>query len=380
MLKFPEFALPLMLIGCVGFGTPKTSSKWAILSKTKELNCDAWPIREKDLRIDEIKYFRGEEPGFIVSGMKRNGNSMSYWAPFKRGVKLNSKTFINIPTDGDIVVAGGGSINKDPSVGLIVNRMRSSAFEIRAIKTGKIKFQSDIRQSNIKDAWLVENLPNSWLITHKDDNDAHVFLLRTNPDISLSFVPGAVFKEPPIVLATYGLERAISLRFKQNKIIGRTLTMDRHPQEDFELDLSIKEEIESWTATGYRDDYFVSYVDGDSIVGRAELRLSRLRIDGGGAVTSDFPPATLKDVHVGQPVFVTTSTGLSLLLMQWMDDESTIARFDISHSGLEAPVYTGIFPKGGRIVATIADEKDEDVFVVVRHKNNDEWSYQICEL
>jgi hypothetical protein len=66
--------------------------------------------------------------------------------------------------------------------------------------------------------------------------------------------------------------------------------------------------------------------------------------------------------------------------MQWVDEESTIGRYKIAGGQLGKPMYSGIFPKGSRVMAAFTRQKEGDLFVVVRHKHEEGWGYRICEL
>jgi hypothetical protein len=89
---------------------------------------------------------------------------------------------------------------------------------------------------------------------------------------------------------------------------------------------------------------------------------------------------TLKDVHVSDPVFLASAKGLQVLTLNWVDDESTIARYVVAGGTVGKPVYSGIFPKGSRIVDAFAGNDPSDTFVMMRHKNDTNWIFQLCKL
>lgn len=367
--------------GCVTLRANQPSSRWAVLTQVNDADCVQWPVRSKDLRIDEITFVEGRSLGFFVSGTRRDGGVFHYWAPFHWGIELDPNNFVNLPIGRSSVIAGGGVIDNTPFVSLFANGARSSEFQVRTLKNSVVKLKQAIRQKDIKEAWSVNSGKQSWIVFRKEDNDTYVNLLETDPEVVLLPISGALFKEVPFVLPSKNPSQALTFRLENNQIIMRYLDTNQDVNnKDIHLELNLEYDLESWVIRGVDDQIFLSYVEGDSLIGSAKLNVSRVDFSNQKLLLNRFPAITLGDVHVSEPALAATAKGVSVLLMQWVDGESTIARFPVAHGKLGNPIYSGIFPKGGRIMFVASDQKREELFVVVRHKNNDGWDYRLCEL
>jgi hypothetical protein len=366
--------------GCTTLGNSKTVSRWAVLDKAADVECAPWPMRSKDLRIDELRYVGGANPGFVVSGVKRDGGAMFYWAPFTGEVGLEPESFVNLPLGRGAVVAGGGAIAGAPYVTLLQNAAKGAVLEVRGIRDNVVRLKSELGESDIKDAWAVNVDGGAWMTYRKDDNDVHMVFLRDKPRLTALKAAGASFKEIPVVLPVKGKLEAVTFRKEGVGIMARTVSADGQSSSDAPIDVKIEQELESWSAASHNGQHFVAYVDGDSLVGLAALKLSQVTLGDGSASVAWTRSTPLKDLHASEPVFVAADGALHLLIMQWVDEESTIGRYKIAGGQLGKPMYSGIFPKGSRVMAAFTRQKEGDLFVVVRHKHEEGWGYRICEL
>jgi hypothetical protein len=366
--------------GCTTLGKPKTVSRWAVLDKAEDVECAPWPMRNKDLRIDELHYVGGVSPGFVVSGVKRDGGAMFYWAPFRGEVELEPESFVNLPLGRGAVVAGGGATSGAPYVALLQNAAKGAVLEVRGIRDNVVRLKSALSESDIKDAWTVNADFGAWVTYRKDDNDVYMLFLRDKPRLAALKAAGATFKEVPVVLPVKGKLEAVTVRKEGGGIMARTVSADGQSSSDAPIDVKIDQELESWSAASHNGQHYVGYVDGDSLVGQAALKLSQVTLGDGSASVAWTRSTPLKDLHASEPVFVGARGALHLLVMQWVDEESTIGRYKVAGGQLGKPIYSGIFPKGSRVMAAFTSQKEGDLFVVVRHKHDEGWGYRICEL
>jgi hypothetical protein len=146
------------------------------------------------------------------------------------------------------------------------------------------------------------------------------------------------------------------------------------------LDVRAENGVESWAATQYGTGYNLAMVDGDSLIGQAELNVTAFDWIDEAASTKWTKGVPLKDVHVSDPVFLASAKGLQVLTLNWVDDESTIARYIVAGGTLGKPVYSGIYPKGSRIVEAFAGDDASETYVIMRHKDDTNWIVQLCRL
>src|SRR5690606_20573578 len=111
------------------------------------------------------------------------------------------------------------------------------------------------------------------------------------------------------------------------------------------LDIAATSQVESWNAAGHGGGYYLAVVDGDSLIGQSDLKVSFFNWNEGSAPVRWTKGTPLKDVHVTEPFFLASDRGLEAMVLKWIDEESTIARYKVAANGLGKPEYSGIFPK-----------------------------------
>ncbi len=138
-------------------------------------------------------------------------------------------------------------------------------------------------------------------------------------------------------------------------------------------------QIESF-ATYLRDGNFhLAYVDGDSLVGESSLKVTKAALEGGSPSVKWTRQSSLRNVHVTEPVFVNSKKGLELLVLKWVDEESTIARYMVTAEGIGKPTYAGVFKRGSRIMEAFSVDAGR-AFAITRSKGSDNWDFLVCRL
>jgi hypothetical protein len=146
------------------------------------------------------------------------------------------------------------------------------------------------------------------------------------------------------------------------------------------LDIDAQSQVESWSAAQFGGGTYLAFVDGDSMIGQADLKISYVNSVDGATAVKWTKASPLKDVHVTEPVFLASAKGLEVLLLNWIDEESTIARYMVAGGTVGKPAYSGIYPKGARIVDAFTGESPDDLYVVTRHRDDTRWAFNICEI
>jgi hypothetical protein len=160
----------------------------------------------------------------------------------------------------------------------------------------------------------------------------------------------------------------------------RHLGRDGAAGEPVVLPVKIEDDVESWSAAAYGQGFYLAYVEGDSLVGQAVLRVAYFNWRDGQPSVQWEKEDAIKDVHAGEPVFAAAEDGLELLLLNWVDDESTIARYQVSAGKLGPPSFSGVFERGARLTEAFSDAGGDDLFALMRYREDNKWTFKVCAL
>ncbi len=357
-----------------------------MLRKAENARCAPWPKRDQDLQINELNVILGPKKGLLASGLKRDASPQNIYVPFTDDPQIDAADLLTINVGRNGLVIGGTTFGGRPAAVVVQNvGENKSALEVRTVTDNVVKFKGDLANVNVIEGSVVQSKGGLWIAFKSEENEYRVsFLdmrkpttpvLKAATGIKLSDRPELVAQatRPGIVVVWKEGETGRPFRAEQ-------LTEDLGPSSASSLDVEVKDTVESWTAIQHSGSYYLAVVEGDSLVGQAALKLSQIGWGDGSPTVKAMKPVEIRDIHVSDPVFLVSAKGLEVLLLNWVDEESTIARYMVAGGMIGKPSYSGIFPKGTRVAHAFTGQDPGDRFVVTRHKSADQWSFNICEL
>lgn len=382
MRRFGGLILCFALAGCQLLGGKKTQSSWIVLERAASAECAKWPMAPKDLSINDVRVVRGKKLGFVATGVNRSGTPVHYYLPFDGGLSFDDEDLVPLKIGRGSLLAGGSTLGDVAVGGVVLNLKDKASFEVRNLRDNVVRFKTELVAAGVQDAWMTPAQNGQWLSFKTDDNEFGAAFVNTTKKTALaSKINGAKFKETPVIVPAGSAALAVWREGETGKPFkARMIGEDGNAGTPYALDAAVESQAESWSAAHHAGSYYLAAIDGDSLVGQANLRVSAFSFgDGGGDVkwTKDLP---LKDVHVTEPVFFSSGGRLQILVLKWVDEESTIARYNVAGGTVGQPTYSGIFPKGSRIVDAFAGEDADDAYVVVRNKEETRWTFQVCRL
>lgn len=382
----PSLAVAALLAGCVGTGKRKAQSGWVVLDKAEKTECAPWPMREKDLAVSEVSLVSGtKSKGFMVAGQKRDTSAMDYYVRFQGDAQLDPERIQAMELGRNAVPLGGAGAGGKTLVMIAKNTGMGATLEVRSTDKNVVLSATELSSLPVQEGRALPGTGGTWLLYKTDDGAFHAAWvdLAKLDKIAVKALPPSWGERPVLIPQT---SKPGALVISKEGDAGKPfkaqwLGTDGTAEAALPLDLPVASGVESWSAAGYMGSLYVAYVDGDSLVGAAELKVATLTWDAGPSVkgTKSSP---LKDEHVTQPVFLASAKGLEVLVLKWVDEESTIGRYLVAGGNLGKPAYSGLFPKGTRIVEAFTGDSPDDVFVVTRHRIPDDsrWAFRICEL
>jgi hypothetical protein len=379
--------LPVLLAvgasACTTLGGRKTASGWYELQKAADVNCGRWPLRDKDLQLDDLILAPGAHPGVLASGLKRDASPLHYFSPLKGEVKADPDEFVSLDLGRQAIIVGGVG-GAQPLVLVVRNLPGKAMLQVRTVKDNVVKYEGQLAGYNIVEGSTVLDAGGAWISFKDEDNNHHLaFVALKGGKISHRLVAGVSLREKPWILAQPSRPGALVVwadpdgpkPFKIQPVGDDGALGAMQP-----LDIVVASQVESWSAARTPGGDYLAFVDGDSLVGQAELKISYFNWADGGASVTWTKASPLKDVHVTEPVFVVTGKGVEVQLLNWIDEESTIARYMVAAGAIGKPSFSGVFPKGTRIVEAFTGETPEDVLVITRHRDDTRWAFDVCEL
>lgn len=387
MWRFFLVFLGLSLAGCVTGGGRKTRSGWSVLAKTEDARCAPWPRRSQDLQTDELNVIFGAKKGILASGLKRDASQQNVYAPFNDDPQIEPDDMLTLNIGRTGVLLGGTTFGGRPAAVVAQNVSENKAtLEVRTVTDNVVKFKGDLATVNVVEGTVAEAKGGLWIVFKSDENEYRVaFLDQRKPTAPvLKAVPGLKLAERPALVAAATRPGAL-LVWREGEtgrpFKAQSLQEDVAEGSAVSLDVTVKDPVESWAVAQNSGSYYFAVVEGDSLVGQASLRLTRLGYSDGVFSAKGSWGTAIKDTHVSDPVFLASSKGLEVMLLNWVDEESTIARYLVpAGQTLGKPTYTGIFPKGTRIAHAFTGQGADERFVITRHKDESQWSFNICEL
>jgi len=395
MFKFILYFTVVSVSACAGLRGPTITSEWQDLQGAKQVQCAGWPMGEQDLLVNDYEFLKADEVHFLVNMRQRDTTQTYYIAPFTGRVQPDSRQIQQINFGPRSVLAGGLSLGSSSLVGVVVtNAQGRSQLQLRNIPQNTVAYRSAALEQ-VRSAQVMGDREGVWLAHQLGDEEQSVEALPQR----VAYMPLSSGNEPlPIrsfagVAASPGAQlvvggnrsEAILVDLEQRppraSFVVRRLRANGDLSQSYTLNLPVNSRVESWRASYHNGRLLLAYVDGDSLVGQANLKVAR--ISWADLVPSvDFVRTkSLLNQHVSEPIWVTRTTDALVLIPKWVDQESTIAAYRVAGSEVSSQVLSGVFPRGMRIMDAFADPNRGSAYALIRQRSREQiWDYQLCQL
>ena len=374
-------ALNLLLFGCT-LGKSNTKSDWIVLENADSVACSAWPKREKDLDISEIT-FQPSASSFLVKGTNRNTSRYTYDLKFDDDEDVDPQDRANFEIGRSAQVAGLVKMGGANHFVVFEDRQGKTQVEFRNTGTNVVELSFAMNEKQLTPIGLYPSNFGVWIsyknteqvvrfvfVDHRAGKNAKPVFAALNfsdtPKVNVSETDGT------IILTTVADRQKTKFSVVTVDVTGKA-------SEAMPVTTKVTYQIESYATYFNNGSFYLAYVDGDSLVGESSLKLVKAGIEGGSVSAKWTRQSSLRNVHVNEPVFVYSKKGLELLVLKWVDEESTIARYMVTADGLGKPTYAGVFKRGSRIMDAFSVDAGR-AFAVTRSKGSDNWEFLVCRL
>ncbi len=391
--------LCMALMSCVH--NQKIESNWQDLRDAEKLPCGEWPLKEKELAVRKLQAFplKGGNVFLHAAVQKKDGNQADYRIIWKDSKSLSESDGVLVNTPPQSFVAGYGILGNENVIVIVKNDSLKNlaSVEVRSFDAKKVLYQSFPLARQIEDAKIVFTPTGFWMTyRYIDINDkseggerlSKIVFLKPQMASRLSSTTFNLSSFPVMPSLVHSPEKGkviVSwLDESQEKYRVATIVLEetgKFSKMHF-LDLEVERQIESWASFVYRNNFYVAVVDGDSLVGIANLNVGIFNYQNMFS-KEVIIKENLGKMHMSEPLFYSYNGLLWLSLVKWFDEESTLATYRVYSGMLKREPLRGQFKKGSVVMGSIplAKAGSSDGFLILRSKREDDfWTYKICEV
>lgn len=372
--------------------TPK--SEWSKLSEAKATHCKDWPLGEQDLEIRDIKITHVGGTSFLVSAIGRDGQPLYYLAPFEGRVSLDYGDQKPLAFGKKAVPLGASVFKGTPVAWLGQSDADGKGFlELRSLTDNTVVAKTPLKDHVVQEGDLYNDERGSWLFYRgsrpsedgamESVGDGYPLLARGEKG------PSGLMIRPFNQLKYDGQPKMLASKDKALVVWPKTVKRDSqfflkmmneagNVTASGGLSLKIKD-LEGWAIAAMPNEYLIAYVEGDSLVGNATLQIVRFTVGEFGVKVVSAKRFPLANQHVSDPLWVVQNGEAWLMLLTWVDEESTASIYHVGASDIKDPILSGIFRKGSRIGGAFLEQKSGDLFSVMRFREGNGWKWQLCK-
>ena len=376
------------VLGCVS--DQEDSRVFEELDTAEDLTCHKWFLDERSLGIYDI-FPVGDNPHGLVAKIRRRDNAIQFHHRFFKGRQLDEEGTSQLFIDPHAMILGsyvkGGQGARQAMMALI-NPANGFRLELRSMPQNKVVYQDPKERQEIFDTQYMTSQSKIWLAYRQDDENATSRLMVYHPKGDKAFTTKVITKldfnlTHDLLVAHNG--GVFVIRRKSSggrvRISYSYVSPQGKVSAPVDLNVPIKSRVDSWTAIAKGGHIYVAAIDGEAFLRQASLRVAKMKVDGKVLKVSWVKTRSLMDFHVSTPVFQNSSNGLAILIPKWLDEKSTLARYNVENEGISGVGHVGEFLKASTITSSYYNDSQKKSFFVVRTKGGDVgWQFQVCEM
>lgn len=389
------FIILLIGISCTTCQTTSSqdlTSNWAVLKEAGKVECSTWPMREGEMALDHLAVLDTKPHGFVADIRLRSQGLRHAFATFESSTEIDPDDIATLKLPATAKVWGGLNLGAKSHVVVAQIKAGKTSVDLREFPKNIVQQSGLVFNHPIAAAHVTAGTGSFWLTYKVGNPDKSVEEMPANLAVvkitgnTLSMTPVKhSFNETPAVLVKSGTPGALAVWHDQtetssNKFKIVKIAEDGTVNGPVPLAVPVNNAVESWAAVSLGDYSLLAYVDGDSMIGQASIKIAKIRWEETVPVVAWVKTRSLSNIHVADPVWVRGKSTAYLLIPQWIDEENTIASYKIGADDIDAMAVSGVFPKGTRVVSGFYDGAKGAVYALTRQRASVAWRYDICHL
>ncbi len=393
MHKILSVLVGLACTTCTSTSSQNLTSNWSALRDVGKVDCAAWPLREGELAVEHLSLVDGVPPSFVAEIRMRNQTRGVAHAVYAASSQIDADDIQAVVLSAGAKVLAGAQFGEKKLIAVAQQKNDKTLLDLRQFPQNVVAYSGVQFAQPLAAARLIGGTAGLWLTFKPADSGRSV---EETPAQVIFMKPGVKgglqrqdfkvsFNDFPAVLPKAGTGEAVALwhdtsdgapKFKVAK-----LREDGSMSAVAVLAVPVNHAVESWSAVAAGAHSFLAYVDGDSMVGQASIKIAKISWDENLPVVNWVRTRSLSDIHVGDPVWVAAADKAAYVLIpQWVDEENTVASYRVGPDDIEGMAVSGVFPKGTRVESGFYDAKKSRVYAFLRQKASVGWRYDLCHL
>lgn len=386
MRYFWVFLTVSQIFSCQHRGVPANAT-----GETNFKGCYFLPLKKSDLGYTEVNPFVDNKKGLVLVGKKRSLKSSFYFAPLSED-KLELKSLKSLNWPDETVLFGAGTVRNRLVASLYTpEKSGRSKLELRDLSTNTVSALSQAERSiqKLGKAFFHSN-QGFWLL-EKTGVDDEGYAIQDKPAY-ISYVAidnkGKLYKNSIKNLRFFGKVFVLPGKTANNAMViwmeekrGRNSSVFSFKYVEIysngrsspvrTLAYQPKNEVESFDVVQTRDSIYLASVEGDSLLGTAQLQLSKILWNSSYLSVSWSNLMDLDGEHVSDPILVKRNNNVHLFLPKWMDSSVKISRFDVIGNKFKQIGVFGNFPEGTAVSSMYYNGLSKRFGLVLKVKRED---------
>ena len=395
---WPFLALTTLVTAACTLTQEPPKSSWTVLTQAKQVKCHIWPKLDKDLDTSGVFYFEAGGKGYFVSeGRARNLKKVQYLVPFAGDFALDKDQMVELGW-GNAAFVGTTLQSGQPHVLLQATSDKDETrLELRTVPGNIRRFRSAPLAAELQRPHVIPGKGERFWILYKEgssitsleDEPGHLMqaepttngLLKIWPAVTKTFdgAPQALPQADGGITIIWLDQRAPNST-KQPRFKVTTITPDNTVGDEFSIGLPPLKKVEAWAAISEGPQIFLAFVEGDSLLGAAKLRVAHIHYGGVAPSLGWVKDIELGNEHVADPAWVKQGNGSFLLLPKWLDQESTLGVYRVGLEELAGLGAWGIFREASTFHTFFHATAAKVAGTVVSQKSNFGIQFQLCKI
>jgi hypothetical protein len=379
--------------------TPSPMSEWAPLKEASQVDCLPFPKPAGVLEVTKIDSPVAPGAPFVLEGRSRRGAAyVKHLFPFSSLKKFEDPKMIDLTESKEVYYLGMGWDGKVPVLVEEEVSGKGATMRLRAVPGLKPIGKPMKMEYATEDPKLTHSKGGAWLLSKQREFGDEQSALEDRP----YFVHYANFQDgnakvQPFKFNVHGRPKFVSMDQKRESLAVVWLdegTAEKHSPPQFKVRLVNKsglsskempiplklEGAETWDAAMSKDGLVLAFIDGDSLMGDAKLRVVRGIVSKTGIKIVWQKSIPLSNQHTFSPKFVTSKEGSLLAVQRWLDNESTVSLYEITKNDFKLQGNYGVFKEGFMFADFFISPNDKALLGVSRYKDGHLKHFGLCKI
>lgn len=402
MLKYLYFLIVTLWFCNACINTTKNfESSWKVLKTAATISCKKF-IPNNSKIIEKMWFLENNSlsnfpviEGFLYQTISFSGIRNYYYLDFTKNTTININNAISKDIGIDNVIAGVGKLFNNKYILVIKKTKNNSILQLRNLDDNALKTSYKLKNSNIiwaktlfvkNGIWLLYKNKNKHNLNEANENlNIQILFIHVSSDLKLKIINYDInlidnikainIYDNNIIIIGYNLDKSTKNTFNYLYLNSTNTTIKKQ-----QLNIKLNEAVESWDIQKFGSYLFITYVEGDSLIGMSNLNVGLLKIVDKDINVQWIKSKSLLNEHVANPKLLIKHNKFIIAIPKWIDMESVLGIYDGDISGISSSKAVGIFKYNTYILTFFSHINLQDLYILLRIKQEEQFTYNLCKL